>query len=49
MPTLEYREPDYKALQARRIAAEKRILAKYPNIIVGSSGWNRAMANQMRK
>ena len=49
MPTLEYWEPDYKELAKRRIAAEKRVLARYPNIIVGSSGWNRAMANQMRK
>lgn len=49
MPCLEWWGPDYKALKERRIAAEKRILAKYPNIIVGSSGWNRAMAYQMRK
>lgn len=39
----------FDAAIARRQAAEKAVLAKYPNIIKGSSGWHRAMAAKLRK
>lgn len=39
----------FDAVIARREAAEKAVLAKYPNIIIGSSGWHRAMAAKLRK
>ena len=29
--------------------AERQVLAKFPDIIVGSSGWHRAVANRIRR
>lgn len=33
----------------RRKRAEREVLAKFPNIIRGSSGWYRAMDNRLRR
>lgn len=34
---------------ARRKRAEAKVRAKFPNIIEGSSGWHRALANRLRR
>ena len=40
---------DPREATKRRKAAEKRVLQKYPAILVGSSGWHRALSNQLKK
>lgn len=41
---------EYDAGKARRRKlAEEQVRAKFPNIIEGSSGWMRAVANRMRR
>lgn len=38
-----------RRMQAQRKAAEAYVLAKFPKIIVGSSGWWRAVEARMKK
>ena len=47
MPT-DWIEPAYVAEQ-RRKRAEAEVLAKFPGIVVGSSGWYRAVANRKKR
>lgn len=47
MPTHGY--DDLKARCEHLKACAAKVRAKYPNLIVGSSGWHRALSNQLRK
>lgn len=40
---------DWRATQRRRALAHREVLAKFPAIIVGSSGYHRALANRLRR
>lgn len=45
-----YRSPEYyAAISRRRSLARRQVRAKFPALIEGSSGWNRAFENRFKR
>lgn len=40
---------DPRAVRDRRRRAAQQVRAKFPNLIEGSSGWHRALANRLKR
>lgn len=46
---LSYSAADYRRLEKLRKEAARQVRAKFPNLIEGSRGWNRAFAYRLSR